>query len=258
MSQAIQITAIKAFTDNYIWCLHDGQSAVVVDPGDAEPVLDFLSSQNLHLSAILITHHHFDHTGGILNLQQAIPHLRVIGPYNEKIKGINEKVAQGDSVSLFDKTLALEVLETPGHTMDHIAFYNTQWLFCGDTLFSAGCGRMFEGTPEVFLSSLDKLSALNADTKIYCTHEYTLANLKFARELLPEHTALKDYEQWAKRQRAQDAITLPSSIDEQKRINPFLFCHDADFQSLMAEKLQQTLHGAVDTFAALRLAKDNF
>jgi hydroxyacylglutathione hydrolase len=142
--------------------------------------------------------------------------------------------------------------------MDHIAFYNPQWLFCGDTLFSVGCGRMFEGTPEVFLASLNKLAKLPADTKVYCTHEYTLANLKFARYLLPEHQRLIEYEQWAQQQRANEEITLPSTIAQQRNINPFLFCHDEQFQADMTSKLQQDLSNAVDTFAAIRSAKDNF
>jgi hydroxyacylglutathione hydrolase len=154
--------------------------------------------------------------------------------------------------------ITFSVLETPGHTLDHIAFYNAQWVFCGDTLFSAGCGRMFEGTAEVFLNSLDKLSALPGITKVYCAHEYTLANVTFARHLTPKHQALCDYEQWAEQQRNNDQITLPSSIEEQRTINPFLRCHESAFQKDMADKLQRNLNNAVDTFAAVRAAKDNF
>lgn len=258
MSDNIHISAIKAFDDNYIWCIHDQQKAVVVDPGDAAPVLTFLNAQNLVLSEILVTHHHYDHTGGILALKEQYQDVPVIGPVNSKIKGLTQQVGEGDTVSILNKAVSFKVLETPGHTLDHIVFYNPQWLFCGDTLFSAGCGRMFEGTPEVFLASLDKLAMLNADTKVYCTHEYTLANLKFARSLLPQHQGLEEYEQWAQKQREQDRITLPSSIAEQRLINPFLHCHDEGFQAEMANKLQQKLNNAVDTFAAIRSAKDNF
>jgi hydroxyacylglutathione hydrolase len=258
MSDNIHISAIKAFDDNYIWCIHDQQKAVVVDPGDAAPVLAFLNAENLVLSEILITHHHYDHTGGILALKEQYQDLPVIGPANNNIKGLTQQVGEGDTVSILNKAVLFEVLETPGHTLDHIVFYNPQWLFCGDTLFSAGCGRMFEGTPEVFLASLDKLAKLNADTKVYCTHEYTLANLRFARSLLPQHQGLEKYEQWAQKQREQDRITLPSSIAEQRLINPFLHCHDEGFQADMANKLQQSLDNAVDTFAAIRSAKDNF
>jgi hydroxyacylglutathione hydrolase len=255
---AFQVSAIKAFSDNYIWCIHDEQYALVVDPGDAAPVKDFIKTQGLKLTEVLITHHHFDHTGGIADLHQAFTELRVIGPLNPKIKGLTETVCEGDKISVLEQQLSFEVIETPGHTLDHIAFYNAQWLFCGDTLFSAGCGRMFEGTPEVFLASLDKLAHLPAHLKVYCTHEYTLANLKFARHLLPNHTALADYEAWALKQRQFDKITLPSTIEQQRTINPFLMCQQVNFQTQMKEKLQRNLNGAVDTFAAIRAAKDNF
>jgi hydroxyacylglutathione hydrolase len=255
---AQQVTAIKAFSDNYIWCIHDGTHAAVVDPGDAVPVVSFLQEQQLILTDILITHHHFDHTGGIEALHKAYPQAHVIGPANPKIKGLTCTVCEGDQVSVLNEQISFDVLETPGHTLDHIVFYNAQWLFCGDTLFSAGCGRMFEGTPEVFLSSLDKLASLPSHTKVFCTHEYTLANLKFARYLLPEHRGLADYEQWAYEQRQADNITLPSSIGQQCLINPFLLCHQADFQAKMEEKLQRNLNDAADTFAAIRAAKDNF
>jgi len=254
----MNISAIKAFDDNYIWCIHDESSAVVVDPGDAKPVFAFLNTHRLDLSAVLITHHHYDHTGGIQDIQNKYPNIPVIGPANDKIKGLTRHVKQGDTVSILNDQIHFEILETPGHTMDHIAFYNQDYLFCGDTLFSAGCGRMFEGTPEVFLASLDKLKSLPANTQVFCTHEYTLANLKFARHILPEHRALQEYEDWAKEQRQQDFITLPSTIDQQCIINPFLMCHDKAFQEKMENKLQQTLVGAVDTFAAIRSAKDNF
>jgi hydroxyacylglutathione hydrolase len=258
MLQTLKVTPIKAFTDNYIWCIHDERSAVVVDPGDAEPVLDFLTQHNLQLVEVLITHHHYDHTGGIAKLSEEIKNLTVIGPHNPKISGLTEKVKEGDTVTVLSNQVTLSILETPGHTLDHIVFYNEQWLFCGDTLFSAGCGRMFEGTPEVFLSSLDKLAKLPGELSVYCTHEYTLANVKFARHLLPEDQALADYEDWAVTQREQNLITLPSSIEQQRSINPFLLCHDNTFQTKMSNKLQQTLNNAVDTFAAIRAAKDNF
>lgn len=258
MSLGITISAIRAFNDNYIWCIHDTQSAVVVDPGDAEPVLVFLQENSLTLNGILITHHHYDHTGGILPLKERYPTIPVIGPANKKIKGLTQHVSECDEVSILGNKMTFSVLQTPGHTLDHIAFYDKHALFCGDTLFSVGCGRMFEGTPEVFLESLSKLASLDVDTKVYCTHEYTLANIQFARYLLPEHKALMDYQQWAQQQRAQDHITLPSTIAQQRDINPFLQCHDPAFQQDMADKLQQNLVTAVDTFAAIRSAKDNF
>nr|WP_136251911.1 hydroxyacylglutathione hydrolase [Ningiella ruwaisensis] len=265
MSSALHITAIKAFTDNYIWCIHNDTHAAVVDPGNAAPVLQFLKNNSLVLSDILITHHHYDHTGGVLDLKDACQSVHVLGPVNDKILGVNTRLVEGDKISILNDLVSFEVLETPGHTLDHIAFFNGQWLFCGDTLFSAGCGRMFEGTPDVFLASLDKLSALPGHLKVYCTHEYTLANLKFARFLLPHDKALAEYETWAKAERAENRITLPSTIEQQREINPFLQCHKRSFQASVAEKLQSqriqiTLQNenAISTFAAIRAAKDNF
>ncbi|WP_395344204.1 hydroxyacylglutathione hydrolase [Ningiella sp. W23] len=261
----ISIFPIKAFEDNYIWCIHDHERAVVVDPGDAKPVLDYLTQHSLLLSEILITHHHYDHTGGIQRLCEAVNHLTVIGPHNPKISGLTAKVREGDTVSVLSDKVSFDVIETPGHTMDHIAFYNDHWLFCGDTLFSVGCGRMFEGTPEIFLASLDKLAALPSSLAVYCTHEYTLANLQFARHLLPHDSALSDYEQWAKQMRAQGEITLPSSIAQQKHLNPYLRCHDKAFQQIIAEQLAieaneagTDIARAISTFAAIRSAKDHF
>jgi hydroxyacylglutathione hydrolase len=252
------VFAIPAFTDNYIWCIHDNEFACVVDPGDAKPVIRALEAQKLRLTSILITHHHHDHTGGINALIEAYPDITVYGPTNPKISSIHKRLSQGDSISIQHPTIELNILETPGHTMDHIVFYNDTLLFCGDTLFSAGCGRMFEGTPEVFYGSLQKLASLPEQTKVYCTHEYTLANLKFATYVDNNNEALKDYTNWAKTQREQNQITLPSSIKIQKKINPFLRCNNIDIKQNIEGIMNLSTQSEVEVFAALRLCKDNF
>jgi hydroxyacylglutathione hydrolase len=252
------IFAIPAFSDNYIWCVHDTKHAVVVDPGDAKPVIKKLKEKQLTLTSILITHHHHDHTGGIEDLVNAYPEVKVYGPKNPIIEGIDLRLSEGESISLSNPKLELNVLETPGHTMDHIVFYNNELMFCGDTLFSAGCGRMFEGTPEVFYHSLQKLAHLPEQTKVYCTHEYTLANLAFAMHVDPQNTELQDYQSWANKQRASDQVTLPSSIAEQKKINPFLRCTNKSIKQNIENIMNLSADSEVDVFAALRSCKDNF
>lgn len=252
------IFAIPAFTDNYIWCLHDGKYAFVVDPGDAAPVIQALADKKLTLAYILITHHHFDHTGGIKALTEAFPDAVVYGPKNPRIEGIHERLSEGEHLSLKQPAIDLQILETPGHTMDHIVYYNDELLFCGDTLFSAGCGRMFEGTPEVFYRSLQKLALLPEQVSVYCTHEYTLANLAFARHVDPSNTALLDYQVWAQAKRDLNEITLPSTIAEQKHINPFLRCNDASIKQNIEKIMNLSAQSEVEVFAALRSCKDDF
>ncbi len=252
------IFAIPAFSDNYIWCLHDAEHALVVDPGDAAPVIRALQEKQLNLTYILITHHHFDHTGGVEGLIAAYPDAVVYGPKNLKISGIDQRLTEGESLFLHHPEIELKVLETPGHTMDHIVFYNDELLFCGDTLFSGGCGRMFEGTPEVFYRSLQKLSRLPEKTKVYCTHEYTLANLAFASHVDPENISLQEYQTWATAQRDNDQITLPSSIAKQKQVNPFLRCDNTAIKKNIESLMNLSTHSEVDVFAALRRYKDDF
>jgi hydroxyacylglutathione hydrolase len=252
------IFAIAAFSDNYIWCVHDTKHAIVVDPGDADPVIRTLEEKQLVLTSILITHHHHDHTGGIRELVNAYPDVKVYGPKNLAIEGIDLRLSEGESLSLSNPKLDLNILETPGHTMDHIVFYNDELMFCGDTLFSAGCGRMFEGTPEVFYHSLQKLAHLPEQTKVYCTHEYTLANLAFAAHVDPENMVLQDYQNWANTQRESKQITLPSSIGEQKEINPFLRCTNKKIKQNIQNIMNLSTESEVEVFAALRSCKDNF
>ncbi len=224
----MNLIALPAFTDNYIWMLHDGTQALVVDPGDAQPVFDALQRLALQLSAILVTHHHPDHTGGVAALRDATG-AAVYGPAAERIPEPLQRLREGDGVSCLG--LAFDVLDVPGHTAGHIAYYAAQvtvdgtaapLVFCGDTLFSGGCGRLFEGTPAQMLASLDKLAALPGDTRVCCTHEYTLSNLRFARAVEPANDALASYQQACEGRRARQQPTLPSRIDTECAINPFL------------------------------------
>ena len=254
----IAVHPIPAFTDNYIWCLHDNANAIVVDPGDAEPVLAFIKAKGLTLSAVLITHHHRDHTGGIAKLVSAVPDLPVIGPRGNHIRGITKSVSQGDTVSLPILNLSLQVMEVPGHTLDHIAFFGHGALFCGDTLFSAGCGRLFEGSPEQMYHSLNKLKRLSDSTKIYCTHEYTQANVKFAMAVEPNNVALNEYANWVVSIREQNLPTLPTNLKEQKNINPFLRAHELSVKNAAEAYCENNLADDVAVFAAVRRWKDEF
>lgn len=254
----LQIQAIKAFSDNYIWCLSKGNQCVVVDPGDAQPVIAHCETHNLALSAILITHHHWDHTNGLADLVSRHPHIPVYGPLNPDIALVNHRVQQDDLIKLEDFELEFRVLAVPGHTLDHIAFYAKGILFCGDTLFSAGCGRLFEGSASQMHQSLSKLAVLPGDTLVYCTHEYTLANIKFALAVEPMNKALLEYQLWAQQQREQLLATLPSTIEQERAINPFLRCDSEQVKASVETFWQQNIIDEESTFAALRRWKDQF
>jgi hydroxyacylglutathione hydrolase len=218
---------LPAFTDNYIWILHDGARALVVDPGEASGVQAYLTQHQLTLDTILITHHHGDHTGGVATLRKATG-ARVIGPVVETMPEPLERVTGGQTVEVLG--LRFVVIDVPGHTAGHIAFYVEEMdgaplVFCGDTLFSAGCGRLFEGTPAQMLTSLSRLAALPSATRVCCTHEYTLSNLRFAQTVEPGNAELTQYRQWCDAQRAQNLPTLPSTIGLEQAINPFLRAH---------------------------------
>ncbi|MEE4202147.1 MAG: hydroxyacylglutathione hydrolase [Halieaceae bacterium] len=253
----MQIEPIPAFNDNYIWLLDDGVAAWVVDPGDAEPVLARLASRSLSLAGILVTHHHPDHVGGLQKLVEKTG-CRVLGPKNPSIKQISETFAEGDTADLLG--CRFKVLAVPGHTLDHIAWYceSAKALFCGDTLFAGGCGRIFEGDAPMMYASLEKLAALPADTRVYCAHEYTLANLDFARTAEPHNSELLARDTHCRLQRQRGEPTVPSTVGMERATNPFLRPHSSDIvASLRASgRLQDT--SEVGVFAALRAWKDNF
>ncbi len=256
---SLQVTAIPAFADNYLWLIHDQQHAAVVDPGDAAPVEAALASLNLKLDAILLTHHHGDHAGGVPELltRWQVP---VYGPAREKISGLSHPLTEGDAVVLPSLGLTLSVLDVPGHTAGHIAYVTAEqrWLFCGDTLFAGGCGRLFEGTPAQMAVSLAKLAALPDDTKVYCAHEYTVSNLRFAVAAEPGNPAVTSRLEQAQQARERGEFTVPSSVGEEKKTNPFLRCREP----AVLHTLQQTgrLQGddPVDAFGALREWKNSF
>lgn len=252
------ISPIPAFNDNYIWMLQDADQAVVVDPGDATPVLDTLQQQGLTLSGILITHHHFDHVGGVADLL-AHRDVPVWGPHNPDITTIKQRLAAGDRVTVLGRDF--RVLEVPGHTLDHIAYFHEgqpSLLFCGDTLFAGGCGRLFEGSPSVMLDSLRSLSALPPATRVYCAHEYTLANLAFARAVEPGNQALAERQQEAEALRRHDQPTVPSTLAVELETNPFLRSHTPELRDSL--RRQGRLEGESDpeVFATVRAWKDNF
>ncbi|MDE2371612.1 MAG: hydroxyacylglutathione hydrolase [Burkholderiales bacterium] len=255
----MNLAALPAFADNYIWMLHDGTRAVVVDPGDAAPVVEALQAQGLTLAGILVTHHHPDHVGGVDALR---PLLRgpVWGPAREAIPAPFEPLREGDRIDVLG--LAFEVIDVPGHTAGHIAYAErgaaaAPLLFCGDTLFSGGCGRLFEGTPAQMHDSLAKLAALPADSRVCCTHEYTLSNLRFARAVEPDNGDLADYQRHCSALRESGLPTLPSSIGLERRVNPFLRC------SVPAVVAAAARHGAggsdaISVFGALRQWKNDY
>lgn len=258
MSLAIQ--PLPAFTDNYIWTLTDTahRQVCVVDPGDAAPVSRFLEDKGLQLSHILITHHHPDHIGGVGELVAAWSPV-VFGPQNPGIHGITDHLQEGDEIKVWDSSF--RILEVPGHTLDHIAYYcedgPSPILFCGDTLFAAGCGRLFEGTAKQMQQSLAKLTDLPSDTLVYCTHEYTLANLKFALAAEPGNEELVARIGRETQKRENDEVTLPSTIALELATNPFLRCQSKEIRQVLENKNLQTDSDAA-VFAALRQWKDNF
>ncbi len=218
----IQISALPAFTDNYIWLLQEPQSrrCAVVDPGDAAPVLAWLKQNpGWTLSDILVTHHHHDHVGGVEALKR-VSGATVYGPAHETIPARDVALQDNQRISVLGWDFA--VYAVPGHTLGHIAFYHPGVLFCGDTLFAAGCGRLFEGTPAQMHASLQRLAALPADTRVYCTHEYTQSNLRFAQAVEPDNADIAERVENVNRLRARGEITLPSNLALEKRTNPFL------------------------------------
>lgn len=255
----LHVTGIPAFEDNYIWLLQrPGDARVtVVDPGDAAPVLQRLTAEQLTLDSILVTHHHRDHIGGVAALKAATG-ATVYGPALDRIADCDVALGEGDTVTLPALALRLEVLAVPGHVREHIAFYGDGRLFCGDTLFLAGCGRIFTGTAEQLFHSLQRLSRLPADTRIYCTHEYTQSNLRFARAVEPEHAGLREREQRTLALRAQGQPTVPGLLTEEQQTNPFLRCHEPALQQAVSAETGVPHHDALGCFIALREWKNRF
>jgi len=257
-----RLQPVPAFADNYIWTLRaaDGRRCLVVDPGDATPVLAWLERERLELAAILVTHHHVDHVGGIRALKQ--PGVPVYGPRHETIPGLDHPLGDGDQVQIDGFDTGFRVLDVPGHTTGHIAFLGQldarPLLFCGDTLFSGGCGRLFEGTAEELHASLQRLAALPDNTLVCCTHEYTLGNLRFAAAVEPGNGDIATCAAWARRQRDAGRPTLPGDLARERRINPFLRVERASVQESVTRHDGQAPDSVVATFAALRRWKDAF
>lgn len=254
----MEVRTVHAFDDNYIWLIgsRDNLHVAIVDPGDEEPVIARIEADGLQPEAILITHHHGDHTGGAQALAQRYG-IPVYGPAGERIPAVSHKLKEGDTVELPDCGLHFNVLDTPGHTRGHICYLGHDALFCGDTLFAGGCGRLFEGTPEQMYQSLEKLRALPDDTVVYCAHEYTLANLTFALVAEPENRELQQRMQQVRALRAEDRDTVPSSMAEEKQTNPFLRSHVSELARAAERFAGQPLNEPAQVFATVRRWKDS-
>lgn len=253
----VNIVPVEAFQDNYIWVIRNRHYAAVVDPGDAGPVLDYLQREQLVLAAILNTHHHGDHVGGNADLLKEFP-VPVYGPCRERIATLTHRLGEGDEAVLPEFPLRFTVLDIPGHTAGHIAYVAEGMLFCGDTLFACGCGRLFEGTAQQMYTSLRKLAGLPENTRIYCGHEYTLANIRFAKAVEPDNAALLKREEEAKKLRQQNLPTLPSTIELEKATNPFLRCLEPSITRSASRRSGRPLSDPVSVFAAIREWKNNF
>lgn len=253
----VKIESIEAFTDNYIWLVTTNEGSIVIDPGESSNVINYLDNNQLDLKAIFITHHHFDHTGGIDEITSYYP-VNVFGP-NNNVETINKRLKDGDRVNVIG--IDFEIIEIAGHTLDHIAYFSENngnpILFCGDTLFAAGCGRVFEGTFEQMYESLIKLKSLPINTKIYCGHEYTLSNLEFAKEAEPfNQDTLSRYNNVLKL-REKGTPSIPSLLSTELKTNPFLRCDNKEVQENISTKFK-TIKESKEIFKALRLWKDNF
>jgi len=256
----LKVTPVPAFSDNYLWLVHapaDPQQVVVVDPGDADAIDQALRQQQLQLAAIMVTHHHADHVGGVKQLQQehSVP---VYGPANETIPGERTALREGDVLRLTQLGLEFTVVDVPGHTAGHIAYVGHGVTFCGDTLFSAGCGRLFEGTAAQMWNSLSKLAALPTATEVYCAHEYTLSNLKFAQAVEPANEAVATHLSKCEADRAANRPTVPTTVGQELNINPFLRVREQTVKRAAEAHAGRKLDSEPDIFAVLRDWKNNF
>ncbi|PKH21219.1 hydroxyacylglutathione hydrolase [Enterobacterales bacterium CwR94] len=251
----MNLTSIPAFTDNYIWTLSDLEGrCLIIDPGEAAPVLETLAANQWQPAAILLTHHHHDHVGGVDALRQQFPALDVYGPPETADKGATIIVNPGDNITLLGTTF--QIIATPGHTLGHVAYYSNPYLFCGDTLFSGGCGRLFEGTAEQMFNAFQEINLLPAETLICCGHEYTLSNMKFANAILPEDKAISAYYHEIKQLRAKQQVSLPSTLEKERKINLFLRTHDHELQRKLG--FNSPPDALWEIFSALRRKKDEF
>lgn len=251
----MNLTSIPAFQDNYIWVLHnDRRECLIVDPGEASPILAALDDNQWSPVAILLTHHHHDHVGGVPALVEKYPGLTVYGPQETEDKGATHIVNEGDKITVLG--CEWQVIYTPGHTLGHISYYSSPYLFCGDTLFSGGCGRLFEGSPEQMYESFQKLNALPAETLVCCAHEYTLSNMKFAQAILPQDAEIARYYHEIKELRAKNGTSLPTKLAKERVINVFLRTQDVELQKQIG--YNSPPQHVWQVFATLREKKDSF
>jgi hydroxyacylglutathione hydrolase len=253
----LTLIPLPAFTDNYIWVWHDAQRALAIDPGDPAVLSTYLDARGIALAAVLITHHHRDHTGGNTWLRQRY-NCAIYAPDNPRIPAVSHVVHGGDSVAIPDLGVKVDVLATPGHTLDHVSYVGGGYLFCGDTVFGCGCGKLFEGDAATMSASLDAICALPPATRVCCAHEYTLSNIDFAKTVDGKNPALLDRERADRALRAQNRPTLPSTLALERATNPFLRFHDADMTAFAARELGRPDPSPSEVFGAIRAAKDRW
>jgi len=253
----MQVIGLPAFSDNYIWMIQDADNprVVLVDPGEAEPALEALARHRLELAAILVTHHHGDHIGGIAELRTHYE-VPVYGPRRESISQVTQTVAEADEIEIEGTPMRFHVMDVPGHTRGHVAYLGHGCLFCGDTLFTAGCGRLFEGSPEQMHQSLEKIRALDPGTRIYCAHEYTQDNLRFAQVVEPHNIPLRERVLSTRQYRDRDEPTVPSLLSLELATNPFLRCQEATVVAAAEAFSGRTLKSGAEVFAVIRHWKD--